>query len=344
MTAAQRFTNVSIAGLGYVDAPHRIPSSDLEERLRSTAERLGARPDLLSSLTGIMARRYWDEGVQPSDVAAQAAERALADAAVDRARINCVINTSVCKDYIEPSVASIVHHKLKLDPSCINFDVGNACLAFLNGMQIVGNMIERGQIDYGLVVDGEGSRHAVESTIKRLLSPGCTAKQYRDNFATLTLGSGAVAMVLARSELVPENRRHRVTGSVSLAATEHCRLCTGQPDEMVTDASTLLVAGLELAHRTWMLAKNELGWTSANLDECAIHQVSAVHTMKLSEVIEVDPSKMFLIFPEYGNIGPASIPTVLAKSAEAGRVKSGSRVALLGIGSGLNCSMMEILW
>ena len=50
------------------------------------------------------------------------------------------------------------------------------------------------------------------------------------------------------------------------------------------------------------------------------------------------------IFPEFGNIGPASLPTALSKLNETGRLVKGKRVALLGIGSGLNCSMAEVVW
>jgi 3-oxoacyl-[acyl-carrier-protein] synthase-3 len=50
------------------------------------------------------------------------------------------------------------------------------------------------------------------------------------------------------------------------------------------------------------------------------------------------------IFGEHGNIGPASVPIVLSKLRELGRLKKGDRVALLGIGSGLNCSMAEVVW
>ena len=53
---------------------------------------------------------------------------------------------------------------------------------------------------------------------------------------------------------------------------------------------------------------------------------------------------MLTIFPEYGNIGPASVPVALFKLAELGRLRRGSRVGLLGIGSGLNCSMAEVVW
>ena len=50
----------------------------------------------------------------------------------------------------------------------MNFDLGNACLAFVNGMDVVGNMVERGQVDYGIVVDAETSRLAIETTMELL--------------------------------------------------------------------------------------------------------------------------------------------------------------------------------
>ena len=90
-----------------------------------------------------------------------AAEEAILNAGIDRSQLGILLNTSVCRDYIEPSVACLVHGNLGLSPECMNFDVGNACLAFLNGMEIIGNMIERGQVDYGIVVDGEGSRFEI---------------------------------------------------------------------------------------------------------------------------------------------------------------------------------------
>jgi 3-oxoacyl-[acyl-carrier-protein] synthase-3 len=75
-----------------------------------------------------------------------------------------------------------------------------------------------------------------------------------------------------------------------------------------------------------------------------IHQVSATHTNTLAAQLGLSREKIFTIFEEFGNIGPAGVPTVLAKTVEAGRVKKGDRVALLGIGSGLNCSMMDVQW
>ena len=138
-----KFDNVSIASLKHVDAPHRITSAELDEQLKSTMERLDIRPGLLEKLAGITARRFWSPGVQPSEVASEAAEFAIEEAGIDRDRLGALINTSVCRDYIEPSTACLVHGNLGLDEHCLNFDIGNACLAFLNGMDVAARMIER---------------------------------------------------------------------------------------------------------------------------------------------------------------------------------------------------------
>ena len=337
-----KFNNVSIIGLAHVDAPHRITSTELEKQISPIIERINARPDIIQSLTGIVARRFWEPGRQPSEAATMAAEKAIMTSGIDRSQIGILVNTSVCRDYIEPSVACLVHGNLGLGPECMNFDVGNACLGFLNGLEIIGNMIERGQVDYGIVVDGEGSRFVVETTIQRLLASECDAETFRANFATFTLGSGGAAMVMAHSDLAPTG--HRLLSGVSLAATQHKDLCRGQTDSMQTDASALLVAGLQLAGATFNKAKNDLGWRPEDLDQFILHQVSAVHTAKLIELLGLDDQKVFKTFPEYGNVGPAAIPITLSKALEANRIDKGDRVALMGIGSGLNCAMMEIQW
>ncbi len=126
-------------------------------------ERLGIRPDLLRELSGIMERRVWDEGTMPSEVAARAGEKAIEAAGIDRSKIGILINTSVCRDYLEPSTACIAHSMLGLPETCMNFDLGNACLGFVNGMDMVGNMIERGEVDYGILVNGETSRQITEA-------------------------------------------------------------------------------------------------------------------------------------------------------------------------------------
>src|SRR4249919_2828111 len=301
------FQHVAIAGLAHVDAPRRLSSDEINARLKPTLDRLGIKTDVLKDIAGIHARRLWDGEMQASDAATLAAVKALADAGIDPDKVGLLVNTSVSRDFLEPSTASIVSGNLGLSDLCQNFDVANACLAFLNGMDIASRMIERGEIDYALVVDGETADLAYEKTLERLLRVETTEEEFKNELATLTLGSGAAAMVLARAELAPGAPRYK--GGVTRAATEWNKLCRGNLDRMVTDTRMLLIEGLKLAQKTWIAAKQVL-----------------------------------TIFNEHGNIGPASVPIVLSKLREMGRLKKGSRIALLGIGSGLNCSMAEVVW
>jgi len=75
-----------------------------------------------------------------------------------------------------------------------------------------------------------------------------------------------------------------------------------------------------------------------------LHQVSKPHTEKLSEMLGLDPTKIYRLYPEYGNIGPAGVPIVLSKLEAEGHLATGQRIALMGIGSGLNCTMAEVVW
>lgn len=337
-----RFSNVAIASVCHAEAPHELTSAEIAARLKPALARLGMRGDVLSEVAGIHARRVYDEATPPSDAATAAAELALAASGVDRAQIGILINTSVCRDFLEPSTASIVHGKLGLPPSCRNFDVGNACLAFMNGMDIAATMIERGDIEYALVVDGENSRIITERTIERMLDPATGPIQFRDEFASLTLGSGGAAMVLGRADALPQG--HRYLGSVARAATEWRELCYGNMDRMMTDTRTLLTEGLKLAGQTFEVARQTFGWDSRPPDEFVLHQVSRVHTEELINLLGFAPEQALQIFPRYGNIGPASVPTTLSMLKDSGRLSPGKRVALLGIGSGLNCSMSEVVW
>jgi acyl-CoA:acyl-CoA alkyltransferase len=337
-----RFQNVSIKSLAHIDAPHRISSVELEDRLASTFQRLGMRPGILEQVAGIKARRQWDPGVQPSEVAAMAGKLALDRANIRRQAIGMIINTSVCRDFIEPSTACLVHRRLELGSHCLNFDLGNACLGFINGMDVVAQFIESGQIDYGLVVDGESSRDVLEATMKRMSEEESTEKDIREQFATLTLGSGAAAMILCRKDLAPNSPQY--LGGIQLAASEYADLCTGQVDQMKTKTKKLLIHGVSLAKQVWRRTQEEMQWSAENLDHLILHQVSQVHTMTLGQTLGLPLEKAYTNFDELGNIGPAAVPITLSKAAESGSFKTGDRIALMAIGSGLNCEMSEIVW
>jgi acyl-CoA:acyl-CoA alkyltransferase len=336
--ATYRSTDTAVLSVCAVDAPVVVTSDEIDQRLRSTYERVGLKPGMLSRLAGINERRWWPEGVSFNEGAATAGAKALAEAGVDADRVGLMINTSVSRAHLEPSTAVEIHHALGLPTSCLNFDLANACLGFVNGMQIAATMIDSGQIDYALVVNAEDSRYTQEVTLGRLERPEATAQDVLAQFATLTLGSGAAAMVLGRAGAHPQG--HRFVGGVARAGTEHHDLCVGDLDFMRTDTRGLLEAGLALSVDTWADARADFDW--ADMDRYIAHQISQVHTRALCDALDIDAKKLPLSFPTYGNMGPAAVPFTLAKESES--LQQGDRVLLLGIGSGLNTSCAEILW
>jgi acyl-CoA:acyl-CoA alkyltransferase len=333
-----RHTNTVILSVAAAEAPRVVPSSWFEEQLSATLARVGLRPGLLEGLAGIKERRWWPEGVRFVDAAVDAGEKALAEAGVDRARVGLMVNSSVSREYLEPSSAVEIHHRLGLPSSCTNFDLANACLGFVNGMHLAATMIDAGHIDYALVVDGEDCRAVQERTLQRLGATTATTTDIMNEFATLTLGSGGAAMVLGRAD---EHRTgHRIEGGISRAATEHHELCVGDNQEMRTDTRGLLEAGLELAEAAWQEAAPKRRWD--DMDCYVMHQVSQVHTSALCARLGIDPARAPLTFPEFGNIGPASVPFTLARQSE--ELRDGDRVLCMGIGSGLNTAFCEITW
>jgi 3-oxoacyl-[acyl-carrier-protein] synthase-3 len=337
MAIPTQFSRSFIWSVAKVEAPEAVTSAWIDEQLADTYERIGVRPGLLSSIAGIDERRWWPADTCFDDAAAQAGSAALAAAGVTADEVDLLISSSVCKHHLEPSVACAVHYRLGLSHDCLNFDLGNACLGFMNSMSVAAMAIETGMARTVLIVDGEGSRQTQESTIARLQQPTSTVEDLFNEFASLTLGSGAAAMVMGG----PRDGAHRYLGGISRAATSHHELCVGDLDTMKTDTAGLLTAGLDLARDAFDAAL-ALNWQWTDCDRYVMHQVSRVHTQKLCERLGVDQDRVPLTYPHFGNMGPAAVPFTLASIAD--ELQAGERILLMGIGSGLNCAAAEIIW
>lgn len=336
--ASYRLTNTAVLSVCAVEAPIVVTSSQFDEQLRETYERTGMRAGMIQALAGVHERRWWPSDVTFTDAAAMVGAKALAEAGITPSQVGVMINTSVTRTHLEPSAAVAVHHQLELPRNCLNFDLTNACLAFVNGIQLAGTMIDAGQADYALLVDAEDIAGLQQKTIERLAAPTATADDVRANFATLTLGNGAVAMVLGRADLHPEG--HRVVGGVSRAGSEHHELCIGDLSLMRTDSRRLFEAGIDLALETWRDSPSDFDWSGA--DWFVAHQTSLAHIQALATGMGKDISRYPVTLPRFGNIGPAAVPFTLAMHLD--KLQAGDQVLLMGIGSGLNVSLAEISW
>lgn len=342
-----RYNNVTLAAVECVLPPNVVTSEQIEHRLKPLYDRLRLPYGRLELMSGIGERRFWNPGTRPSQAAAQAGEKALEVAGIDRERVGCLVHASVCRDFMEPATAALVHESLRLPESCAIFDLSNACLGVVSAMATVADMIELGRIEAGLVVSGEVAEGLHEATLREALaSRTLTRTEFKRHFASLTIASGAAAVLLSREKA---GRGLRLLGGAARTDSSANRLCREDTSRqsnagplMSTDSEALLHAGCALAKRTWLAAQAELGWDNAAVDRAFTHQVGNVHRKLLFETLELDLDKDFPTVAFTGNTGSAALPTAFALGLERRPPRPGEKAALLGIGSGLSSMILGV--
>jgi acyl-CoA:acyl-CoA alkyltransferase len=347
-----KYQNVCLESVGYSLPEEVVTSEQLEARLAPLYERLRLAPGRLELMTGIRERRFWPRGMLPSEKSVESGRRALEAAQIDRGHIGALIHASVCRDFLEPATACSVHHRLELPRECLVYDVSNACLGILNGMVQVANMIELGQIRAGLIVGTESARPLVETTIEQLnADPSLTRADLKRAIASLTIGSGSAAVLLVHKDF--SQTQNQILGAIARSETEHHVLCHSGRDESIagdmrplmdTDSERLMEEGIRAGAAAFAEFQREIGWSSGDIDKTFCHQVTATHRKLMLASLGLDPRIDFPTVETLGNTGSVALPLALALGIEQGHLAQGDRVALFGIGSGINVLLMAMQW
>lgn len=349
---SMRYENVTLPAIAYELPSVVVQTAELERRLAPMMDRLKMPAGQIESLTGIRERRWWEPGFGVSAGAIAAGRRVLADCGLTGNEIDVLIYTGVCREYYEPATACHVAHALGVHSGAAVHDISNACLGVLNGMVDVANRIELGQARAGLVVSCESAREVIMGTIDKLnMNP--SMELFVQSLATLTGGSGAVAVLLVDRRALPQLGGPRLLGGALQTAPQFHHLCRwgieklqgiGLSEFMTTDAVGVLKHGVELGLRTWQMFLERLGWKMDQVDRVICHQVGTKHRETIMTTLGLSMDRDFSSFPFLGNIGTVSLPLTAALASERGFLRSGDRVGFLGIGSGLNCMMLGLEW
>jgi 3-oxoacyl-[acyl-carrier-protein] synthase-3 len=202
-----------------------------------------------------------------------------------------------------------------------------------------------------MVVSCETAREINEVMIERMIA-SANIDTFRDSLATLTGGSGAVAMLLTDGSFSTSKRR-RLLGGVARTAPQFHALCRWGLEAirpfafhpfMTTDSVAVLKHGVELGTRTWAAFLRKLGWMKDQIDKVICHQVGSGHRETILRSLGISEDKDFSTFAYLGNIGTVSLPLTAALAEDRDFLRPGDRVAFLGIGSGLNCLMLGLEW
>jgi 3-oxoacyl-[acyl-carrier-protein] synthase-3 len=346
-----RYQNVCLESIGYVLPEEVWTTSEVEKKLSPLYERLKLPEGRLELMTGIAERRFWARGITSGQLSVESCKLAMEAAEIDASQIGCLIHGSVCRDFLEPATACSVHHKTGLPPDCLIYDVSNACLGILSGMIQAANMIELGQIKAALIVGSEGGRQLVENTIHTLNNDlSLTRKSIKNAIASLTIGSASVAVLLTHDSI--SKSKNRMIGAAVRAHTQHHELCQSHEDQvgasmaplMETDSEALLEAGVAAGVDTLAPFLEQTQWEAKDIDRTVCHQVGTAHRKLMLDSLSIDPEIDYPTFSWLGNTGSAALPSALAVACEKEFIVGGQKVGLLGIGSGINCTMIGVEW
>lgn len=313
--------------------PDRVLSNfDLEKMVETTDEWIVSR-------TGIRERRICSAEQASSDVAYEAAKKALERANISAEQLDMIIVATVTPDMMFPSTACILQEKLGAKRAAA-LDVSAACTGFLYGITTAAQFIANGLYKYVLVVGVE--------TLSKITN-------YKDRNTCVLFGDGAGAAVIGEVregfgfqsfELGADG-----AGGELLCLPAGGSRIPASSESVENNLHYLSMAGGEVfkfAVRVMNSATeavlSKAGVERENIDLLVPHQAnkriidSAVQRFGLSE------DKVAINLDRYGNMSSASIPVALDEAIAAGRVKEGDNVILVGFGGGLTWGATLLKW
>jgi 3-oxoacyl-[acyl-carrier-protein] synthase III len=315
--ATTRGSGSGVLGLGTA-LPEHIVSNE------QVALGLGVGVQWIEQRTGIRERRRASSGAQLSDLAADAARAALADARLNACEIELLILATFTADAIIPPCSARVAHALEAK-AATTFDLNNACSGFITGLAAADALICAGGHKNALVIGAE--------IISRRLDPA-------DRMTAAVFGDGAGAVVLGGKS--PGRFSPFVMG------------VDGSQAELITEdpASGLLRMD---GHETFKQAIARMGEASLQACEAAglgldeidlfvFHQANRRITARLGAHLGLDPERVVDCIASLGNTSAASIPLALEHARRAGRLRDGQRVLLAAVGAGFTWSATVLHW
>ena len=353
--ASFRFKHVCIEAVAVHLPKKEVTSAALEDLLAPIYDRLKIPFGTLERLTGIKTRRFWDATVRPSEAATAVAKQVLEKVNHLRDHIKALFNCSVTRDYFEPATAAIVHRNLNLDEQSVVMDISNACMGFVNGIMMLGNLIESGAVKAGVLVSGENVASMVDSSVNYILGKeNIDRDELIKLLPTFTLGCAAVAFVMCHDSI--SATQHHILGGVARSATQFNDLCEGNGDHsffqsnkdfnpiMYTESSKIISNAAKLGARTWKDTSEVLGWNRDDIDHIFCHQVGRQVNEAFYEEMGLDIQKEHTIYQKYGNLVSAALPVAFAEGVVDKDVKKGDKILLTGFGSGLNSLFVGVEW
>ncbi|GAB4336941.1 MAG: ketoacyl-ACP synthase III [Candidatus Abyssubacteria bacterium] len=317
----------AILGLGQY-LPERVVTNDDLAKMFDTSD------EWIRQRTGIVERRYVENGVGPADLAVPAAKQAAEAAGIDLKEIDFIIFATLNPDYFFPGSACILQDKLGID-GIGALDVRNQCSGFIYGLAIADAFIRIGMYKKVLMVGSEVHSTGIEF-----------ADRGRD--VTVLFGDGAGAVILGPTEedrgilsthLHADGRFSKdlwleIPSALYMGRVTNDFIQEGRHFPKM-NGKRIFKFAVEKLPEVIHEALNANGYSIDDIDLLVPHQANMRINEFVGKRLNLPPEKVYHNIQRYGNTTAASIPIALNEAIREGRAKRGDLIMLASLGSGL---------
>jgi 3-oxoacyl-[acyl-carrier-protein] synthase III len=328
-----------IAGAAVYLPERRLTIADTERQLAAQSPDLDLPVGSIERLTGVRYRYVAPPGWVGSDLAAAASQKLLADAGRGIDEIDLIVYAAASADVLEPATAHILADRLGAD--CPVFDIKNACLSMINGIEVGDALIQANSYRRILLACGESPSRLFPRNIT-------SVEDYLESSAAITMSDIGAALLLEagdddgvlghRFEAYSKAWDSAVT-PISSDADGHIRI-EGFKLRPIKLLRAMQMSPFSAVHE--FLSDSNL--SMADFAIICVSQISIPFLEKVRDDLDIPADKLVVTVDDYGSANAASIPLQLVLAEESGRLNRGDFVALIGVGSGISIGIMIIRW
>lgn len=309
--------NAGILGMGRYIPENIVTNFDLEKRMDTSDEWIRTR-------TGIEARRIADNDTNTSHMAYKAAVQALENAGVSAEEIDLILVATVTPDQPFPSVACMIQEQLGAKKAAA-MDVGAACAGFMYAMVTASQFIQTGVYKHVLIV-------GVEKLSK--------ITDWEDRNTAVLFGDGAGAAVIGP---VSEGRGI-LSFELGAAGSGAKHLYQDEANHIIMNGREVFKFAVRQMGESSLNVLTKAGLTCEDVDLLIPHQANIRIMESSRERLNLPPEKMTKTIHKYGNTSSSSIPIAMVEELEAGRIKDGDLLVMVGFGGGLTWGAIALRW
>jgi 3-oxoacyl-[acyl-carrier-protein] synthase-3 len=322
-----------ISALGTYVPPRLLTNTDLEKMVETSHEWIMER-------TGIRERHIVDKGVATSDLAVEAAKRALAERGLVPNDLEAIVVATVTPDMFFPSTACLVQHKLGAK-GVWGFDLSAACSAFVYALQTGAQFIATGAHKKVMVIGADVMSSIID---------------YTDRATCIIFGDGAGAVILEPADedsLGIIDFMHEVDGSGG------CSLYMPAGGSLNPATQETVEKKMHYVHQDGqavfkyavrkqadlcekILKRN--GLKGSDIDAFIPHQANKRIITATADRLGLKPESVVINIDQYGNTTAGTIPLAMDTARRQGRLKKGDLVLLASVGAGFTTGVTLLRW